>query len=99
MREENAVSISETPQESATVDDVPVEAGGAKFMQWWPVRDVLIPFTVTRIALVIVGWFALQALHSLPATPGAWEIKGNGDIGRVGAHISAYDYPLNMWAR
>lgn len=81
-------------------EDQPVEGAASKFSQWWPVRDVLIPFAVTRLTLVIVGWFALQALHSLPGTPGAWEIKGNGDIGRVGAHISPYDYPLvNMWAR
>ena len=95
-----APSLEPPQQIEAPAVVQPDERSGEKFSQWWPVRDVLIPFALTRITLVIVGWFALQALHSLPATAGAWEIKGHGDVGRVGAHISPYDYPLvNMWSR
>ncbi|MBA2432131.1 MAG: hypothetical protein H0V56_08455 [Chthoniobacterales bacterium] len=86
----------------APADEAPVSAraGWQSWLQTWPVRDVVVPFVVTRIVLVIIGWLAMQALQGLPATPGAWEVKVDGQLGRIASHVSPHIYPLvNMWAR
>ena len=66
----------------------------------WVVQDVLVPFVVTRTLLALIGWLALQSFQNLPAMPGAWEIKPNGQIGVAAPHLSTDSYPwLNPWAR
>ncbi len=70
------------------------------WLAWWPVRDVVIPFVVTRAMLVLVGWLALHLFHSLPARPDSWEIKRNGRVGVISPHTSPKHHPLvNMWSR
>jgi Mannosyltransferase (PIG-V) len=49
----------------------------------WPVQDVLLPFGVTRLLLVLVGWFAQ---YVMPAAP-------DGDPWRPSAHAL-----INAWA-
>lgn len=69
-------------------------------MKSWPVRDVLVPFIITRATLAAVAWLALLSFQNLPANPGAWELKANGDVNIVTGTLSAFDYPLlNAFSR
>ncbi len=71
-----------------------------EWLNWWPVRDVLVPFVATRLMLSVVGCLALALFYSLPANPIAWEIKGDGNVAPVVEHPSARHYPLvNIWSR
>ena len=71
----------------------------------WQVRDILVPFLVTRIALALIGWLALQSFQNMPAAPSSWEIKANGNVGPVSpnlraAVLSVEVHPLvNIWSR
>jgi Gpi18-like mannosyltransferase len=71
----------------------------------WQVRHVLVPFVVTRVALALIGWLALQSFQNLPASPSAWEIKANGNVAAVSSNgrtavLSVEVHPLvNIWAR
>ena len=72
----------------------------AQVARSWPVRDVLIPFFVTRATLALVAWLALHSFENLPAMPGAWEIKPDGQIAAASPHLSPNSYPwLNPWTR
>ena len=67
--------------------------------QSWVVRDVLVPFIVSRLALVLVGWLAMTLLHHAPRS-GAWEIGQHGNIVTVQDRVSPTYHPLvNMWSR
>ena len=65
----------------------------------WFSRDVAIPFTVTRLALCLVGWLAFH-LFQLPITfPQAWQVESDGNQHLV-TTISGERHPLvNMWSR
>lgn len=66
----------------------------------WPVHDVFVPFLATRVMLALVGWLALQSFENLPAMPGAWELKANGQGGPASPHLSRTSLPLlNIWSR
>jgi hypothetical protein len=67
----------------------------------WFVRDALVPFLATRIALIIIGFIALRVLHVPSNRHGAWQIEANGE-GRRAVASDAFitDAPLiNMFAR
>lgn len=65
----------------------------------WIVRDVLLPFVVTRIMLIIVGWLALN-LFRQAAEPGAWEIDRLGRQASIRSQVGPGAYQLvNMWSR
>jgi Gpi18-like mannosyltransferase len=76
-----------------------------RLVRSWPVRDVLVPFLVTRVALTLIGWLALQSFQNLPAAASAWEIKRDGQIAPVSpslraAVLSVEVHPIvNMWSR
>ena len=91
-------------------DDLAARNGGAvagwrRLVGSWQVRDVLLPFLVTRIALTAIGWLALQSFQNLPAAPSAWEIKADGQVARVSpslraAVLSVEVHPIvNIWSR
>lgn len=66
----------------------------------WVVRDVILPFVATRLMLVLVGWLAFQSFQDLPAKPNTWEIKADGQIGKIVTRVTPDVYPLvNMWSR
>jgi hypothetical protein len=45
----------------------------------WFIRQVIIPFAITRLALLLVGWLEFRLLP-LPVTlPSAWGIGSDGD--------------------
>ncbi len=70
-----------------------------RFLRYWVVRDVLIPFITTRAMLTLIGWLALQYFHNLPANPGSWELNPGGEITPV-SHLSMTSHPLlNMYSR
>jgi hypothetical protein len=76
-----------------------ISATAKRFMSRWVVRDVLLPFLVTRLMLLIVGWFALN-LFRQEAKPGTWEIDQLGRQAAIGAHVGPGDYQfVNMWSR
>lgn len=65
--------------------------------RWFP-REILLPWLLSRLALVLVGLLAMFLLHHTPVE-GAWEIGANRNrapaVGRISSH-----YPLvNMWSR
>ena len=79
---------------------VNVRSALAGFARSWAVRDLLIPFVATRLMLLVVGWLALQYFVDLPTKPNTWEIKPDGNIGKIVAKISPDAYPLvNIWSR
>ena len=79
--------------------------GWRRLRDSWQVRHIVVPFVVTRVALMLIGWLALQSFQNLPASPHAWEIKPNGQVAAVSANgrtavLSVEVYPLvNMWSR
>ena len=67
----------------------------------WPhlLRAILLPFAVTRIMLVLVGWIAMNQLHHQPVT-GAWQIGPSGMVTPTQSPVSANAWPVvNMWSR
>ena len=62
--------------------------------------DVIIPFVITRLALLLVGWLGFRLLP-LPVTfPSAWEIGADGNKQAVVHHISPTSHPwVNMLSR
>ena len=66
----------------------------------WFFRDVVVPFVATRALLIVAAWLAFHSFTDLPAKPNTWEIKADGQIGKVGTHVAPHVYPLvNMWSR
>ena len=103
LPKEQSASRDAPPIDAPSVSLPAVPDGGGQFgrlRRWWVIRDVLIPFAATRAMLVLVGWLALQAFPDLPAKPNTWEIKSEGQIGKVVSRVSPDVYPLiNMWSR
>src|SRR3954467_15005723 len=65
----------------------------------WMFRDVVIPLVVSRVALMLVAWLAMNLLNHVPG-PKAWEIGRRGEITAVQGHVSPTHYSLiNMWSR
>ena len=57
------------------------------------------PWAISRAALVLIGWLAIQLL-SQTAPEGAWEIGPSGNKTNFTGSISRVDYPfVNMWSR
>ena len=113
MMDSNPTDLSPPPAQSAALPgsapgtaDTPVtvphgsEGWLRRWSRSWVLRDVLLPFAATRAMLILVGWLALQAFPDLPAKPNTWEIKPQGQIGKVVSRVSPDVYPLiNMWSR
>jgi hypothetical protein len=79
-----------------------VEPTGLAWLQCplhWLVRDILVPFLVSRTALIIVAWLGLHLLHvRLDGTK--WEVGNDGYGHAVAEHLSPNAHPfINMWAR
>jgi Gpi18-like mannosyltransferase len=73
---------------------------GTRVLRSWFSCEIVVPFLATRVTLVLVAWLALQSFQDLPVKPGTWEIKANGEIGKVTTRLSADVYPfVNMWSR
>jgi len=66
----------------------------------WFIRQVTVPFVITRLALLLVGWLGIRLLP-LPVTfPSAWEIGPDGNKHTVENHISPISHPcVNMLSR
>jgi len=66
----------------------------------WFIRQVIIPFVITRLALLLVGWLGVRLLP-LPVTfPSAWEIGTDGNKHTVVDHITPTSHPwVNMLSR
>ena len=71
----------------------------SKITEWFS-GEVIIPFVITRLALLLVGWLGVRLLP-LPVTfPSAWEIGPDGNKHTVENHISPISHPcVNMLSR
>ena len=62
--------------------------------------EVIVPFVITRLALLLVGWLGFRLLPLPVAFPSAWEIGPDGDRHAVVGHISPTSHPwVNMLSR
>ena len=62
-------------------------------------RDIVIPFAVSRLVLVLVAWMAMS-LFKHTAVPGTWEFNRAGVGVEVPTHVSPTVLPFtNMWSR
>lgn len=63
------------------------------------VCDVLVPFALSRAALIVVAFLGFHFLQ-LPLKSHKWEVATSGDSHTVAEHLSANSWPfVNMWAR
>jgi Gpi18-like mannosyltransferase len=68
------------------------------FLRSW-IYDILIPFAVSRAALIVVALLGFHFLH-LPITSKKWEVAADGNLKVVTEYLSANSWPfVNMWAR
>lgn len=66
----------------------------------WFARDVIIPFVITRLALLLVARLGFSLLPLPIAFPSPWEIGADGNKHAVVSHISATTHPwVNMLSR
>ena len=76
-----------------------ISATVRQFIPRWVLRDVLLPLVVTRLMLVLVGWFALN-LFRQETMPGIWEIDTRGRQAAIKSQVGPGAYQLvNMWSR
>jgi Gpi18-like mannosyltransferase len=68
------------------------------FLRSW-IYDILIPFAVSRAALIVVALLGFHFLH-LRITSKKWEVAADGNLKVVTEYLSANSWPfVNMWAR
>jgi hypothetical protein len=71
----------------------------SKIPEWFRC-DVVVPFVITRLALLLVGWLGFRLLPLSVAFPSAWEIGPDGNKRAVVDHISPTSHPwVNMLSR
>ena len=82
-------------------DAAPMKLTGfaARCFSHWLIRDILVPFLITRATLTLVAWLGLQFLH--PHLSGTkWEVASDGFGHQVTEHLSPTAHPfINMWSR
>jgi hypothetical protein len=65
----------------------------------WFSRGILLPFFVTRIALILIAWLAFHFIP-LPSTfPLSWEIGRDGFVERTSRGAPQNHAFINMWSR
>ena len=68
-----------------------------KIPEW---GDVITPFAITRLALLLVGWLGVRLLPLTVTFPSAWEIGPDGNKHAVVNRISPTSHPwVNMLSR
>jgi len=66
----------------------------------WFTCEVVVPFVITRLALLLVGWLGFRLLPLPVAFPSAWEIGPDSNRHAVVDHISPTSHPwVNMLSR
>jgi hypothetical protein len=66
----------------------------------WFTREVVVPFVITRLALLLVGWLGFRLLPLPVSFPSAWELGPDGNRHAVVDHISPTSHPwVNMVSR
>ena len=76
-----------------------VRGGIQRFLPQWLVRDVILPFVASRLALIVIAWLGFHLLQ-IPLKGNKWEVENDGYVHRIAGHLSADAYPfVNMWAR
>jgi hypothetical protein len=66
----------------------------------WFTCEVVAPFVITRLALLLVGWLGFRLLPLAVTFPSAWEIGSDGSRHAVVDHISSTSHPwVNMLSR
>src|ERR1700720_4244880 len=66
----------------------------------WFTCEVIVPFVITRLALLLVGWLGFRLLPLPVAFPSAWEIGPDGNRHAVVDHISPTSHPwVNLLSR
>lgn len=71
----------------------------ARCFSHWLIRDILVPFLVSRAALTLVAWLGFHFLH-VHLAGRKWEIADDGFRRSVTAHLSTDAHPfINMWSR
>jgi len=66
----------------------------------WFARDVIIPFLITRLALLLVARLGFSLVPLPIAFPSAWEIGADGNKHAVVNHVSETTHPwVNMLSR
>ncbi len=69
----------------------------SKILEW---GDVITPFAITRLALLLVGWLGVRLLPLTVTFPSAWEIGPDGNKHAVVNRISPTSHPwVNMLSR
>jgi hypothetical protein len=76
-----------------------IRSAFSKIPEWFTC-EVVVPFVITRLALLVVGWLGFRLLP-LPVTfSSAWEIGPDGNKHAVVDHISPTSHPwVNMLSR
>lgn len=89
-------SIASTPKTTGDATDPRARSGP---FRGHLVREILVSLAISRLALVLVGWLAMNLLNNA-VKPGAWELDRRGRVTMVQTRVSPNVYPLtNMWSR
>ncbi|MGI8436167.1 MAG: mannosyltransferase family protein, partial [Chthoniobacterales bacterium] len=64
---------------------------------WYP-REIVAPWLISRLALILVAWLAMYLLQHMPR-PGAWEIGAAGQVEPIPGAVSLRNPLVNMWSR
>ena len=76
-----------------------IRSAFSKIPEWFT-REVIVPFVITRLALLVVGWLGFRLLPLPVAFPSAWEIGPDDNKHAVVDHISPTSHPwVNMFSR
>src|ERR1044072_4049706 len=77
----------------------PISSVFSKIPDWFA-RDVIIPFFITRLALLLVARLGFSLVPLTIAFSSAWEIGVDGNSHGVVNHVSATTHPwVNMLSR
>src|SRR5205814_5596375 len=65
----------------------------------WFTCEVIVPFVITRLALLLVGWLGFRLLPLLVAFPSAWGIGPKGNRNALADNISQTSLPwaIRFW--
>src|SRR4029077_11080105 len=59
----------------------------------WFTSQVIVPFVITRLALLLIGWLGFRLLPLPVGFPSVWEIGPDGNRHAVVDHISPTSHP------
>lgn len=94
------IVTADAPANFQPVRDQHLGGKAQRLMRHWSVQDVIIPFAASRLALVLVGYLAMNLLAHVPGAQPHWELGARGNIVPNITAVSPSHRPLvNMWSR